>query len=219
MTDLTTPKSTNRVSYLKVMQRFPFCKGCGHQHVTNAIDAALVRLEIEPHNVNITSDIGCVGLVDTLFENVHSLHTTHGRSTAFATGVEIADSILADSKLKNLVVIGDGGAMIGLLHLVNAALSSSSCAVSCSLCSRSIFASEIKKSLTRVSQASPAACIYFSSDSISLSIASSRIDIIVSLISGSVFGIYAGTGCGAFRRKRDPEERQPDNSRHRLLCL
>ena len=121
MTDLTTPKSTNRVSYLKVMQRFPFCKGCGHQHVTNAIDAALVRLEIEPHNVNITSDIGCVGLVDTLFENVHSLHTTHGRSTAFATGVEIADSILADSKLKNLVVIGDGGAMIGLLHLVNAA--------------------------------------------------------------------------------------------------
>lgn len=108
-------------TYLKVDAKFPFCKGCGHHHITHAIDAALVKLKIPPHNINITSDIGCVGLVDALFHSVHTFHTTHGRSTAFATGVEIADSILDDSKLKNVVVIGDGGAMIGLLHLVNAA--------------------------------------------------------------------------------------------------
>jgi len=110
-----------RGTFLKAGVRFPYCKGCGHQHITRAIDNALVKLQLDPSHVNITSDIGCVGLVDALFDNVHSLHTTHGRSTAFATGVELADSILADSALKNVVVIGDGGAMIGLLHLVNAA--------------------------------------------------------------------------------------------------
>ena len=108
-------------TFLKVDAKFPFCNGCGHHHITHSINDALVKLGLEPSHVNITSDIGCVGLVDALFDSVHSFHTTHGRSTAFATGVEIADSILADSKLKNIVVIGDGGAMIGLLHLVNAA--------------------------------------------------------------------------------------------------
>ncbi len=110
MSVVMTPKSVKRNSYLKVTQKFPFCKGCGHHQITKAIDGALVRLNLDPRNINITSDIGCVGLVDSLFQDVHSLHTTHGRSTAFATGVEIADSILGDSKLKNLVVIGDGGA-------------------------------------------------------------------------------------------------------------
>ncbi len=108
-------------SFLKVDAKFPFCKGCGHHHITHAINDALVKINAEPQHVNITSDIGCVGLVDVLFDTVHSFHTTHGRSTAFATGIEIADSVLADSRLKNLVVIGDGGAMIGLLHIVNAA--------------------------------------------------------------------------------------------------
>ncbi|MCL5267340.1 MAG: thiamine pyrophosphate-dependent enzyme [Bacteroidetes bacterium] len=119
-TSAQTPNSGGK-SFLKVDAKFPFCKGCGHHHITHAINDALVKLDAEPRHVNITSDIGCVGLVDVLFDSVHSFHTTHGRSTAFAAGIEIADSVLADSKLKNIVVIGDGGAMIGLLHIVNAA--------------------------------------------------------------------------------------------------
>ncbi len=121
MSEAMTQNPERIQTYLKVTEKFPFCKGCGHHHVTGAINSALVKLGLEPEHVNITSDIGCVGLIDALFEGVHSFHTTHGRSTAFATGVEIADSVLADSKLKNIVVIGDGGATIGLLHLVNAA--------------------------------------------------------------------------------------------------
>ncbi|MCL4511262.1 MAG: thiamine pyrophosphate-dependent enzyme [Bacteroidetes bacterium] len=121
MSEALIQNTENPKTFLKVDAKFPFCKGCGHHHITQAINDALVKLQLEPSHVNITSDIGCVGLVDALFDSVHSFHTTHGRSTAFATGVEIADSILADSKLKNIVVIGDGGAMIGLLHLVNAA--------------------------------------------------------------------------------------------------
>lgn len=110
-----------RKSFLKVDAKFPFCKGCGHHHITRAVNEALAGLRVDPEHINIVSDIGCVGLVDALFDGPHTFHTTHGRSTAFAAGIEIADSVLADSTLKNIVIIGDGGAMIGLLHLVNAA--------------------------------------------------------------------------------------------------
>ncbi|MBI5216714.1 MAG: hypothetical protein HY960_13260 [Ignavibacteriae bacterium] len=100
----------------------PFCKGCGHTHVLRKLNDALMKLQIPPSKVNLVTDIGCIGLADALFETPHTVHTTHGRSTAFATGIELADSVLSDSKLKTVVLIGDGGAMIGLLHLVNAAL-------------------------------------------------------------------------------------------------
>jgi 2-oxoglutarate/2-oxoacid ferredoxin oxidoreductase subunit beta len=57
-----------------------------------------------------------------MFDTIHTVHTTHGRSTAFATGMQIADAVLAQSALKIIVLIGDGGAMIGLQHLVGASL-------------------------------------------------------------------------------------------------
>ncbi len=100
----------------------PFCKGCGHNHILKRLNDALEKLQLSPLKVNLVTDIGCIGLADVLFDTPHTVHTTHGRSTAFATGIELADSILSDSKLKTIVLIGDGGAMIGLLHLVNAAL-------------------------------------------------------------------------------------------------
>ncbi len=109
-------------NYLVEDTTYPFCKGCGHSHVVTRLNDALVELQINPSNVLLVSDIGCIGLIDSLFPELHTMHTTHGRSTAFATGVEIADAILNTSALKTVVIIGDGGAMIGLLHLVNAAL-------------------------------------------------------------------------------------------------
>jgi 2-oxoglutarate ferredoxin oxidoreductase subunit beta len=100
----------------------PFCKGCGHAHIIRQLDAALVKLQLDPSNVCLVTDIGCIGLADPLFEQLHTVHTTHGRSTAFATGIELTDSIIGGSKLKTVVLIGDGGATIGLQHLVQAAL-------------------------------------------------------------------------------------------------
>jgi len=82
---------------------------------------ALEQLELPPRSVVLTTDIGCVGLADSLFPYLHTVHTTHGRSTAFATGMALADVILEPRGLKPIVMIGDGGAMIGLLHLVHAA--------------------------------------------------------------------------------------------------
>lgn len=100
----------------------PFCKGCGHSNILKKLNDALVKLDLNPHDVCLVTDIGCIGLADALFDKVHTVHTTHGRSTGFATGIAVADKVLASGKLKTIVLIGDGGSMIGLLHIVNAAL-------------------------------------------------------------------------------------------------
>jgi pyruvate/2-oxoacid:ferredoxin oxidoreductase beta subunit len=100
----------------------PFCKGCGHTHVLRKLDEAIAALHLDASQVCLVTDIGCIGLADMVFSQPHTVHTTHGRSTAFATGIALADQVMAGAKLKPIVLIGDGGAMIGLLHLVNAAL-------------------------------------------------------------------------------------------------
>lgn len=100
----------------------PWCKGCGHGSVSKRLDEALGRLGLDPRDVVITSDIGCVGLVDPLFFSAHTVHTIHGRSTAVAAGTALADALLGQGRARNVVMIGDGGATIGLLHLSQAAL-------------------------------------------------------------------------------------------------
>lgn len=100
----------------------PFCKGCGHTNILKKLNDALSLLAIDAKDVCLVTDIGCIGLADALFDKVHTVHTTHGRSTGFATGIAVADKVLASGKLKTIVLIGDGGSMIGLLHIVNAAL-------------------------------------------------------------------------------------------------
>lgn len=118
----TSPMHDPIRTYMVPDCTMPFCKGCGHSHVVRKLDEALVDLQLDPSDICLVSDIGCIGLADGLFETPHTVHTTHGRSTAFATGIELADAVLGASRLKTVVLIGDGGAMIGLQHLVNAAL-------------------------------------------------------------------------------------------------
>lgn len=108
--------------YLVKDAPLPYCKGCGHGQVLRAFGEALEKLQLPPAEVAVVTDIGCVGLADALFATPHTVHTTHGRSTAFATGLALADSVLGSGRLKPIVMIGDGGAMIGINHLVNAAL-------------------------------------------------------------------------------------------------
>ncbi|NOS86548.1 MAG: hypothetical protein HOP31_15545 [Ignavibacteria bacterium] len=116
---MNTPELCTYMTHGAVM---PFCKGCGHSNILKKLNDALVKLNLNPHDVCLVTDIGCIGLADALFDKVHTVHTTHGRSTGFATGIAVADKVLASDKLKTIVLIGDGGSMIGLLHIVNAAL-------------------------------------------------------------------------------------------------
>lgn len=101
---------------------FPYCRGCGHGIVARRLNEALLQLGLDAAQVVMTTDIGCVGLVDPLFPEVHTVHTIHGRSTAVAAGAVLADMLLGEGRMKNIVMIGDGGATIGLLHLTQAAL-------------------------------------------------------------------------------------------------
>jgi len=108
-------------AYLAADAKLPYCRGCGHALVVRQLSRALEGLALPSRSLVLTTDIGCVGLADSLFPYVHTVHTTHGRSTAMAIGMALADGVLPASGLKPIVMIGDGGAMIGLLHLVHAA--------------------------------------------------------------------------------------------------
>jgi pyruvate/2-oxoacid:ferredoxin oxidoreductase beta subunit/Pyruvate/2-oxoacid:ferredoxin oxidoreductase gamma subunit len=112
---------TPEALYLSPAAELPYCRGCGHSLVVRQLSHALERLGLPPRSIVLTTDIGCVGLADSLFPHLHTVHTTHGRSTAFATGMALADLVQKPQGLKPIVMIGDGGAMIGLLHLVHAA--------------------------------------------------------------------------------------------------
>ena len=94
---------------------FPFCPGCGHGTIINALDQALVNMQLDPHKLVIVSDIGCSGLSDKFF-STNAFHGLHGRSITYATGIK-----MMDPSLEVIVLIGDGGCGIGGQHLINAA--------------------------------------------------------------------------------------------------
>jgi 2-oxoglutarate/2-oxoacid ferredoxin oxidoreductase subunit beta len=99
-------------------ENLPFCKGCGHGLVANAIEKALGRMEnLDPLDLIVVTDIGCIGIIDKQFK-AHTVHGLHGRSAALATGISMG---LDDPRKKIIVFIGDGGATIGLHHILEAA--------------------------------------------------------------------------------------------------
>lgn len=97
--------------------KMPFCPGCGHGVCVRSISKSLEELGYGPKDVALVSDIGCSGLVDPLFAT-HTIHGLHGRSPALGLGVALG----LDNPHKKVVVIqGDGGATIGLQHILEAA--------------------------------------------------------------------------------------------------
>lgn len=64
--------------------------------------------------VVLVTDIGCSGLLDTLFET-HALHGLHGRALTYAAGVK-----LARPEVQVIAVMGDGGMGIGGAHFLEA---------------------------------------------------------------------------------------------------
>jgi 2-oxoglutarate ferredoxin oxidoreductase subunit beta len=92
------------------------CPGCAHGIVLRAFLEAVDQLNLDQDKVAVVAGIGCssrlVGYVDFC-----TLHGTHGRAPAFATGLK-----LARPELNVVVVTGDGdGLAIGGNHLIHAA--------------------------------------------------------------------------------------------------
>ncbi len=97
--------------------KMPFCPGCGHGANTRSITKAFENLGFGTKDITMVSDIGCTGLVDPLFAS-HTIHGLHGRSPALGVGVALG---LDRSDKKVVVLQGDGGATIGLQHILEAA--------------------------------------------------------------------------------------------------
>jgi pyruvate/2-oxoacid:ferredoxin oxidoreductase beta subunit len=94
----------------------PYCGGCGHGLVVRNTEKALEQLGLSPLDVILVTDIGCHGLIDSNF-TTHTVHGLHGRAVPLASG--IAASLPPGRKV--VAYIGDGGAAIGLQHLMDAA--------------------------------------------------------------------------------------------------
>ncbi|MFH0867388.1 MAG: thiamine pyrophosphate-dependent enzyme [Bacteroidota bacterium] len=95
----------------------PFCKGCGHALISENTDKALQKLGIPLLDVILVTDIGCHGIIDKCFKT-HTVHGLHGRSVALASGITAG---LNNPDKKVIAFIGDGGATIGMQHLIDAA--------------------------------------------------------------------------------------------------
>ena len=94
-----------------------FCPGCGNGMILNCFVRAIDELGIPVDSVLSVAGIGCSAWIPSPHFRGDTLHTTHGRAIAFATGVK-----LANPSLNVVVVMGDGdAAAIGGNHLLHAA--------------------------------------------------------------------------------------------------
>lgn len=94
---------------------YEFCPGCSHGKILDALNESIKSQGLDPSEVVIVTDIGCVGLSDKYFVT-HAFHGLHGRSITYASGIK-----MGNPELKVVVLIGDGGCGIGGHHLLNAA--------------------------------------------------------------------------------------------------
>ena len=93
-----------------------WCPGCGHGIITGAVIRAIDNLNLEQSKICIVSGIGCSSRAPG-YMNFNTLHTTHGRALAFATGIK-----MANHDLKVIVLTGDGDcSAIGGNHFIHAA--------------------------------------------------------------------------------------------------
>ncbi|MBE0639204.1 MAG: 2-oxoacid:acceptor oxidoreductase family protein [Bacteroidales bacterium] len=95
----------------------PFCKGCGHDLISKNTAKALEHMGLHPLDVIMVTDIGCHGIIDRSL-NTQTIHGLHGRSVALGAGIAFG---IKESGKKVIVFIGDGGATIGLQHIMEAA--------------------------------------------------------------------------------------------------
>jgi 2-oxoglutarate ferredoxin oxidoreductase subunit beta len=116
---MAAPKQPSDVTYqyLRAKKQFPnvWCSGCGIGIVMGSVIRAIDKMGYSKDEVVLVSGIGCSSRLP-VYCDFNTLHTTHGRAIAFATGVK-----LAKPSLKVMVITGDGdGLAIGGNHFIHA---------------------------------------------------------------------------------------------------
>lgn len=93
-----------------------WCPGCGNGILMRDVAQAIDDLGLDKRKVVIVSGIGCSSRAAG-YMDFNTIHTTHGRAIAFATGIK-----MANPSLEVIVITGDGDASaIGGNHLIHAA--------------------------------------------------------------------------------------------------
>lgn len=91
-----------------------WCPGCGDFGIMYALQMAFSELNLQPHQIVLVSGIGCSGK-EAHNVRVNGVHTLHGRTLPFATGIKVANP-----ELEVVAIGGDGdGLGIGVGHFVN----------------------------------------------------------------------------------------------------
>ena len=96
-------------------QEVRWCPGCGDHAVLNAVQRALSELGIPREKIAFVSGIGCSSRFP-YYMNTYGFHGIHGRASAIATGVKVANP-----ELSVWQITGDGDALaIGGNHFIHA---------------------------------------------------------------------------------------------------
>jgi 2-oxoglutarate/2-oxoacid ferredoxin oxidoreductase subunit beta len=106
------------LQHLRKNKKFPtiWCSGCGIGVVMGALIRAIDHLGLKNDDVALVAGIGCTARMP-VYMDFNTLHTTHGRALAFATGLKIARP-----DMKVIAIMGDGDALaIGGNHFIHAA--------------------------------------------------------------------------------------------------
>jgi 2-oxoglutarate ferredoxin oxidoreductase subunit beta len=93
-----------------------WCPGCGNGIIMRDTVQAIENLGLSRSTTVIVSGIGCSSRAAG-YMDFNTIHTTHGRAIAFATGIKLANPLL-----EVIVIAGDGDiSAIGGNHLIHAA--------------------------------------------------------------------------------------------------
>lgn len=100
---------------LKSSAEVKWCAGCGDYGILAALQKALPELGVKQENLAIVSGIGCSSRM-TYYMETYGFHSIHGRASAIATGVK-----LANPELSVWQIGGDGDILaIGGNHFIHA---------------------------------------------------------------------------------------------------
>ena len=103
-----------KITDLQTRDNPNWCPGCGNFGIQASLKQAIVNLEIEPHNVAISTGIGCAPKINQ-WVNTYGFAGLHGRSLPVAMGIK-----LANPELTVIAASGDGdGYGIGTCHFIH----------------------------------------------------------------------------------------------------
>jgi 2-oxoglutarate ferredoxin oxidoreductase subunit beta len=99
----------------KSSQDVRWCPGCGDYAILNSLQKAMAELGVSPDQTVVVSGIGCSSRLP-YYVNSYGMHTIHGRASAIASGVKVANP-----ELTVWQITGDGDCLaIGGNHFIHA---------------------------------------------------------------------------------------------------